>query len=65
MVKIKGKIFKVGTGYAMTIPKALVESEVLKRGERLTVEVVDAVSRILSRTPFLFGLREEVRNDVI
>jgi len=49
----------------MTIPKALVESEVLKRGERLTVEVVDAVSRILSRTPFLFGLREEVRNDVI
>ena len=35
MVKITGKIFKVGSSYAIRVKKALVDAEVVKEGEEV------------------------------
>ena len=41
MVKIKGKIFKVGNSYGVRIKKALIESEIFKEGQEIVLLVQD------------------------
>ena len=38
-MEINGKIFKHGSGYAICIPKALVDSKILQAGKRYKFEV--------------------------
>jgi antitoxin component of MazEF toxin-antitoxin module len=40
MVKIKGKVMKIGNSYAITIRKALVDAEVLSLGEYIEAELI-------------------------
>jgi len=41
MVKVKGKVFRVGNSYAILIRKALVDCEVLKEGETYEFKLQD------------------------
>ena len=40
-MKIKGKIYKTGNSYAITIPRALVESEILKNGRYYIIKEIE------------------------
>ena len=39
MVKIKGRVFKIGNSYAIRVRKVLVDAEVLKNGEEYELEL--------------------------
>jgi hypothetical protein len=46
MVKITGKVFKLGTSYAVLIKKALVDAEVVKEGEIVELKLIERENEI-------------------
>lgn len=48
MVKITTKIWKTGGSFVITVPKALIDSEVIREGQTYIFEVMNGLFRILS-----------------
>jgi hypothetical protein len=44
MAKLKGKIIKLGGSYAIVVPKALVDAEVVKNGQYLELDLPEPES---------------------
>jgi antitoxin component of MazEF toxin-antitoxin module len=54
MVRIRGKIWKTGNGYVITIPKNLVEANELSLGEDVIADLTTIITKPLKKTATRF-----------